>query len=345
MKRTVSLVCALLAAVALSPAVRAGDAPPNAPAAPGPWTLGEVLSLTVSQSTFSNNWAGGDHGSIVWVLGSASSAERQFTARFNSKSTLQLAYGQTSRQVDDPAHPGQRTWVAPDKTTDQVLLESVGRFTLDTYVDPYFALRAETQFQDRSSPLGVLNFNPVRLKETAGIARVIVKTDDRETITRLGFGFRQVMGRTLLSASPRVTTNASSNDGGFEWQTNVKQPILQKKVLYTAALLLFQPLFFSLSGPLEQLDRDAQAAAIPHEAVADRWKATNVNFQNTFAAQITKGISVNLYAEFEYTKLDGALKLDPTQPAPVRLAEVDQKTRKAGQFKETLALGFSYRLF
>ncbi len=342
MLRIAPLRAALAALVLLAPAARADE---PKPVEPGPWMFGELLSLNLSQSTFSNNWAGGDRGSIVWVLGSLSSAERQFNTRFNSSTTLQLAYGQTTRQVDDPANPGRRTWDAPDKTTDQVLLESVGRFTLDTYVDPYFAVRAETQFQDQSSPFGTLNFNPVRLKETAGIARVLVKEEDRETITRLGFGFRQVIGRTLLSGAPRVIEHATTRDGGFEWQTNVKQPLLQKKVLYTSVLLVFQPVFYSLAQSLEDLDRDARLAGLPHEAVKDRWRATNVNFQNTFAAQITKGISVNLYAEFQYTKLGGALKLDPATPVADRLAEVDRNTRKAGQFKETLALGFSYRLF
>jgi hypothetical protein len=236
-------------------------------------------------------------------------------------------------------------WSAPDKTTDQILLESVGRFTLNKFADPYVALRAESQFRDQSNPLGMINFNPIKLKETAGLARVLVKTDEREVITRVGFGLRQNMGKTLLSASPRTTSSYSSNDGGFEWQTNVKQPILQKHVLYTSTLLVFQPLFFSKSGALEQLDRDAAAASVTHEAVADLWKGTNVDFQNTFAAQITKSISVNLFAQWTYCKLNGGANVDPTQPLLVRLAEVDRNTRKAGQFKETLALGFNYRLF
>ncbi len=320
------------------------------PVEPGPWKFGEVVSLNLSQSSFSTNWAGGDRGSVVWVLGSASTAERQFTKQFNSSSALTLAYGQTSRQDVDPNDPNARRWTAPDKTTDQILLESTGRFTLNGFADPYVAFRGESQFQDQSNPLGIVNVNPIKLKETAGIAKVLVKADDRETITRFGFGFRQTLSKTLLSANPRTTTSGSENDGGFEWQTNVKQPILQKKVLWTSSLLVFQPVFYSGASTLTQFDEDiaAQASApnpIHHEAAADFWKATDVNFQNTFSAQITKHISVNLFAQLVYDKYDAVSKLDPGASLLDRERAVTQNTRKAGQFKETLALGFNYRLF
>ena len=344
MNRLDSLRAAVLAAACLACACAVARADDPKPVEPGPWKFGELVSVNLSQSTFSTNWSGGDRGSIVWVIGSASTAERQFSRRFNSTSSLLLAYGQTARQVEDPSQPGRRVWDSPDKTTDQILLESVGRFTLDRFVDPYLALRAESQFRDQNNPLGTLNLNPVKLKETAGAARMLVKAEDRETVTRLGFGFRQNIGRTLTGVSPRTTSNFTSNDGGFEWQTNVKQPILQKKVLYTATLLVFQPVFFSGAADLEQVDRDAKAAAVPHEAVADRWRETNVNFQNTFSAQITRSISVNLFAQWVYDKLDGGMNLNPKQPIAARLAEIDRNTRKAGQFKETLALGLNYRL-
>lgn len=332
-----------LAVAALPSLVFAAD---PRPIEPGPWKFGEVVTLNLSQSSFSSNWSGGDKGSIVWVLGSASSAERQFTKRFHSANTLNLAYGQTSRQEADPDDPGARAWSEPDKTTDQILFESVGRFTLERDVDPYFALRAESQFQDESSPLGVVRVNPIKLKETAGVARVLEKTDTREAITRLGFGFRQTLGRDLLSADPRKTESYSSNDGGFEWQTNVKRPVLDGKVLWTSTLLVFQPVFSSASSDLDRLDADVSAqTTIAHEAVAGFWKSTDVNFQNTFTAQITEHLNVNLFTQWVYDKYDATANLDPSAPLAARLAVVDRSTRKAGQVKETLALGFSYRLF
>ena len=40
-------------------------------------------------------------------------------------------------------------------------------------MDPYFSLRAETQFSDESNPLGSITLNPIKVKEAAGFARVI----------------------------------------------------------------------------------------------------------------------------------------------------------------------------
>jgi len=336
---------AFVASVLMLSAAGAARADEPAPAAPGPWKFGELLSLNLSQSAFSDNWSGGDKGSVVWVAGSVSGAERQFSPGFNCTNALTLAYGQTARQGADPANPGRNVWDSPDKTTDQILFESTGRFTMHSVVDPYVALRAESQFQDQSDPGGTLNFNPVKIKESAGLARVLVKTPDREAITRVGFGLRETFGRALLTTSPRSIARFHSNDGGFEWQTNVKQPVLDRKVLYTATLLVYQPVFYSKSSALDQFDRDAQAAVPGREAVSAFWRVTNVSFQNTFAAQVTKSISVNLFAQFVYDKFDVAANVDNTQPIAARIAEVDRNVRKAGQFKETLALGFTYRLF
>lgn len=331
------LVFVSLATPAAAPAQK------SAPREAGPWKYTAVLNANLSQSSFSSNWAGGDKGSIVWVLGANSTAERQFNPSFNLLTTLQLAYGQTSKQADDGA--GGRVWDTPAKTTDQVVLESVGRWTTTAFVDPYLSLRGETQFEDQSNPLGTLRFNPVKIKESAGIARVLARSEDAETITRLGFGFRQAMGRTFVAGAPVTLRRYSTNDGGFEWQTTVKQPVLEKRVLWTGSLLVFQPLFFSGSGRLEAFDAEARAADPSHEDVAGFWRATDVSAQSTFSAQVTKSIGVELFAQWVYDKFDNATNVDPAQPLAVRAAEVRRSIRKAGQFKETLALTLKYRLF
>lgn len=335
--------CALLVALLLLSPLTAHASAPKA-AEPGPWKFTSVLGANLSQSSFSSNWAGGDKGSMVWVLGASATAERQFSTRFNLANTLQLAYGQTSKQVDDGA--GGRVWDTPDKTTDQVLFESIGRWTTQGFVDPYLSLRAETQFEDQSNPLGVVRFNPVKLKESAGIARVLRKTADAEALTRLGFGFRQSIGRTLVAGTPVGKESYSTNDGGFEWQTTVKQPILEKKVLWTGSLLVFQPLFFSGSGDLETYDDEARVAfGAGHENVADFWRTADVSAQSTFSAQITKSLGVELFAQWVYDKFDNASNVDAARPFVARDAEIRRSIRKAGQFKETLALALKYRLF
>lgn len=344
--KSIAVAVTVLAMLAASSPARAAD---PEPLPPGPWDFGATIGLYLSQSAFSNNWSGGDKGSVVWTASSDLTAERQFSRTFYLGNELKLAYGQTTQQKVDPQHPRQRVWDVPEKTTDQILLESTGRFTLDSYLDPYVSFRGESQFSDQSNPVGSIPFNPVRLKESAGFARVFQKTKEAEFISRVGFGFRQTLARSFVDTVTKEKKRFTSNDGGFEWQTNVKQPILGKRVLYKASLGVFKTLFFSKKDDLKAFDVEAADSAAAqgtaHGAVADYWKDVDVSFQNEFAAQITKVVSVNLFAQWVYDKFDASANLDPTLPFNVRQAEVNRTVRKAGQFKETLALGITYRLF
>jgi len=136
-------------------AVRA-DAQQDTVLAAGPWKYSSAVGLTLTESAFSTNWAGGDKGSIVWVLNGDLRAERQFSPRYNISNVFQVSFGQTERQITDPADPTRIAWGTPDKTTDLLAFESTSRWTLNAVVDPYFGLRAETQFSDESSPLGAI---------------------------------------------------------------------------------------------------------------------------------------------------------------------------------------------
>jgi hypothetical protein len=309
---------------------------------PGPWKYEATLGLNLSQSAFSDNWAGGDQGSLTWVLKSDLGAERQLTRKFHWANDLQLAYGQTAQQRTDAAS-GKKSWGAPDKTTDLIQLESLGRFTLDRWVDPYVGVRLESQFIDESSPVGQILFNPIRLKETGGVARVFQKTEDRELISRAGFGFRQNVARTFTDATGDETESFTTNDGGFEWQTDAKYPLAEGKIQYKSQLLVFVPVFYSQSSDLEDFDAIALAVDPARGEVADYWRAPDVNFQNTFDAKITEWLSVNLFLQWVYDKFDAATNVDTTLAAPQLIAEVDGGVRKGGQFKQTLALALSYR--
>jgi hypothetical protein len=331
----------LLGAAALLVVPLTAGAQDSTTTEPGPWNYHAVVGLNLSQSTFSDNWAGGDQGSITWVLKSDSGAERQLSRRFHWKNDLQLAYGQTSKQESDAS--GDKDWTAPDKTTDLIQFESLGRFTLDRWVDPYVGVRLESQFVDQSSALGNILFNPVRLKETGGVARVFQKTEDRELISRAGFGFRQNIARTFADATGDATDTFTTNDGGFEWQTDAKYPMAAGKIQYKSQLLVFVPVFYSQSGDLEDFDTAALLTDPSREAVADFWRVPDVNFQNTFDAKLTEWLSVNLYLQWIYDKFDAATNVDTSLPAAQLIAEVDGGIRKSGQFKQTLALALSYR--
>jgi hypothetical protein len=308
------------------------------------------IGLDVTQSSFSNNWAGGDNGSFVWVLNLASTAEKQFGPKFNLQNRLELAYGQTAQQMPVP-NAGTRAWQTPQKTTDRILFESTGRFTTGSWAEPYLGLRLDSQFRDESyAPLAVLDFNPVKLKESAGLTRVFTKTADREATSRLGVGLRQTIGRSV-NAVTLQQEHFTSNDGGIEWQTNVTQPMFDKKVVYKGELLLFQALFYSLADALDQYEAKLRAGdttqpAQPNaEDITNFWRVVDVNFQNTFTTHVTRYLGVDLFAQLVYDKFDNAANVNPAHALDALTPEVNKNVRKAGQFKETLSLSLKYTIF
>jgi hypothetical protein len=253
-----------------------------------------------------------------------------------------LAYGQTSQQ--DLTDDGKK-WTRPDKTTDLIQLESTARMDLHTWVEPYLSVRIDSQFADESDPLGRFLFNPIKLSETAGVARVLDKTKTSEWIARAGFGFRQTTKRSFTDLTGETDERSTSHDGGFELQSSASYPVWDGAVNYTGKLRLFWPVFFDKSDKLEEFDSLALAADSSHEAVAEYWKKPDIDFQNTFTAQITKYMTVNLYLQFVYDKFDQATSVDTDLPLDVLTRDVLGGVRKAGQFKQTLALGLTYRLF
>jgi hypothetical protein len=331
--------------VAQTPALAA-----DGPAAPGPWKYGAIVGLNLSQSAFSDNWAGGDKGTINWVANADLSAERQFSRKFHLANTLELAYGQTSTQGPDEANPGEKKWSRPDKTTDRVFFESLGRFTLGGWVDPYVSGQIESQFADESNPIGRLLFNPVKFTESGGVAKVFHSDEKSEFKSRLGFGFRQSVARAFVDATGDDTERFTTHDGGIEFQTDAKKPLLDDKVLYTGRFKLFWPFFFSQEGDLEDFDALALAADPNHEAISEFWKDPDIDFLNTFSAEITSWMSVNLLVQWVYDKYDASTNVDLADwdaPDPEKrqaiLDEILGGVRKSGQFKQTLAIGLSHR--
>jgi hypothetical protein len=317
------------------------------PVEPGPWQFSGGFGVNLAQSAYSDNWHGGEAGSFAWVALASLAAERQFSMKFNLANKLQATYGQTAQQVPDPADPRLKKWDTPEKSSDYLAFESVGRFTLRAAVDPFVAFRAETQFTDASSPIGKIPFNPITLKETAGVARMIVKTDTSEVLTRLGLATRQIFAKSFTDPVTKDKERFTSTDGGIDWQTNIKHPVLKRRVLYTSQLIVYKPLFYSKSDDLQAFDVLADSAAAArgttHGPVSDFWKEVEVDFLNVFTSQITKVLSVNLLVQWVYDKFDEAANVDPTLPFDVQEAEIDKNVRKAGQFKETLGLGLTYK--
>ncbi len=336
------------------PEVRAQTAEPTAPPPavadsmalnPGAWQEDWTLGVGLTQSAFSANWSGGDKGAFAWTARTEFIAERQFSRRFNWKNSLWLAYGQTARQERNPDDPDQLDWQPPEKSTDLIAFESTARWTLQKWADPYASFRLDTQFADESSPYGTINLNPIKLKESAGLAKVFRKSETREFITRLGVGARQTFGQSFVSVDPLETGSFFANDGGFEWYTTVKEPLAGGRIVYRGDLLVFAPVFYSGAADLELYDAQAVDSIPGHRDVQDDWRVPDVNWRNWFSTKITKVITVDLFLQFVYDKFDTAANLDPSNGFPVVDTEVKRNLRPAGQFKQTIALGLTVQVF
>lgn len=310
----------------------------------GRWYPSVEAGLNIAQSSYSENWAGGDKGSVVWAAIVNASAENQIHRKLNWNNTLKLAYGQTHQQRVES--DGSRAWDSPDKSTDLLDLESIARFTLGGFVDPFASVRFESQFQDASDPDGrILALNPIRFKESAGIARKFVDREEQALLSRLGLTLRQTARRLYSGPAPDdATTTETSNDGGLEWVTDAKRRFFDKRIAWTSKLSLYKPFFYSGKDELEDLPLDELEAANLDRDVADYSTAIDVDFENIFSSEITKLISVNLYTRWVYDKYDNSvLPILGSGGGLENGAVLRQAIRKSGQFKQTLSIGLTYR--
>jgi hypothetical protein len=270
-----------------------------------PWTKSVDANLTLAQTAYSDNWAGGEVGNLTWTFNSNSLAERQLHPKVHSKNTLKLSFGQTHSQDKDSKH-----WASPTKSTDLIDFETLFSFTLGGFVDPFAAGRLESQFLDASDPEKARLFNPLKFTESFGVIKHLIKEEKREWTARLGGALRQHVNRDLLVITDSTRKTESTNDGGIEFVSELKSPLAAEKITISSKLTVFQALFYS------------EADKLKGEPNEDYWKSPDINLENIFTANITKYLMVNLYTQLLY----------------------DKEVNKAGRFKQTLSLGLTYKL-
>ena len=213
------------------------------------WQFSLITDITTTQTSYSDDWVGGEEGSVNWVTNTNGTAEKNFSPKFRLKSNLRLAFGQTVTQNSET-----RDWGKAKKTTDLIDWETVGTFKFGWVVDPYGAFRLESQFYDGTVPEKKIFLRPLKLTESAGIARTLYKRPKNEVTSRLGFGVRQIFRShavlevdTSSQAIPIYNTKDSTfNDGGFESVTDAKLQ-LSERLQYIGKLSLFKAVFFSES--------------------------------------------------------------------------------------------------
>ena len=148
----------------------------------------------------------------------------------------------------------------------------------------------------------------MKLTEALGIARIFIKQEKRELISRLGFGLKQLIDRDVLVDTTRKTQ--TSNYGGLDFVTDFKTLLANEKITYTSKLGIFQAVFYSQVGQLQ---------GQPNE---NYWKYPDINWENILVASIAKYLMVNLYLQLLY----------------------DQEVTTGFRIKEVLALGLTFKL-
>ncbi len=270
-----------------------------------PWQATLDANLMATQNAYSNSWTGGEAGALSWVTNWNFIAQRQFNARWNSKNTFKLAFGQTHSQEQE-----SKRWMKPVKSTDLIDAESLWRMTLGLFVDPFAAVRQESQFLDASQPDNIRYGNPLKFTESLGAAKSLFKEKDRELTFRLGAAFHQQMDKGVIIDAAGTKKDFTSNSGGAEFVTDYKTPVGSDKISFASKMTVYKAVFNSKKDEL---------AGLPNQ---NYWKQSDLGLENTLVANISKYLMVNLYLQMLYDK------------------EVDPRAR----FKQTLSLGLTYAI-
>lgn len=266
------------------------------------WQKSLQIDFTTTQTSYSDSWVGGEAGSVNWVSNLNGSAEKALSDLVHFRSKLKLSFGQTLTQDAET-----KDWSKPVKSTDLIDWENVFRFTMHKFVDPYAAVRLESQFVDASNPNKKIYLSPLRLTESIGAERDIYKKEKDFVTTRLGLAARQIFVRKAdISSANLDVVDTTYFDNGMESVTDAEF-VINESLKYTGKLTLYKAFYFSKKD----------------EVANDYWKAVDVNWENIVSASLTKIVTVNLYTQLLY----------------------DKEVSKKGRFKETLAIGFVFKMF
>lgn len=307
----------------------------------GTWYPSLEGGVNLTQAAYSENWKGGETGSVSWNAFLNGSAEKQVNPGLNWFSTMQLLYGQTRRQEIDG--DGNRSWGDAEKSADLIQLESLLRVTRGWAVDPYFSLRFESYFQDVTDPFGrELWVNPMTFKESAGIARKFYDTESNQFLVRLGATARESYRRFYASDTGDDTFSETSWDAGAELIVDHRLEF-NERVSYASRLSVYKPFTWSKNEVFEALGPDSLTAAGLSPDIADYATTADIDFQVSLTTKVTKFISFNFFVEWLYDKYDNTVVPIVDDNGSLTNPEaVSYSVRKKGQFKQTLGIGLTY---
>jgi hypothetical protein len=263
------------------------------------WKYSLSTGINANQSTYSGNWDGNEKGSLIWTFFVIGQLEKQLSLKANTRTSFNFSFGQTHNQDNL-----SRYWQTPSPSTDRIDIESLFRFTLGKFVDPFVSGRFQSAFLD-SRDTTDFYVNPIHYTESMGISKALIKTETKELLLRTGFALRQNADR---NDNLVVDGKNWSNDGGLELVADIKTPFFSSKIQHTARVSLYQALFSS----------DQDNVSVDN----DYWRQADIDIESVLTSSITKYLSVRLDVWWRY----------------------DREVSGAGRLKQALSLGISYSL-
>jgi hypothetical protein len=266
------------------------------------WEFTISSNLLLSLNTYSDNWTGGDAGSVSWAAKLDAEAAKQLSEKLHNRNTLKLAFGQTKIQDSDT-----KKWGMFIKSTDKIEAETMWRLTLGWKIDPFASVRLESQFLDLSDPGEDRYINPLNLIEAIGASAQLVKKERVDWTARLGVGGRQLIDRDQLQPDLTRETDVT-NDAGFEFATEFAATNEAGWLTYKSILKAYEAL---ISTEADETD------GTPAE---NEWHYPDVNWENDLTVNINKYVMLNLYVQVLY----------------------DKELHNRPRVKETLSLGLTF---
>jgi len=232
------------------------------------WKKELVGNLNLTQTAF-DNWTQGGENTLAWQLninGKALKSEK----KFKWDSTGKISYGMAKI-----ADLGSR------KSVDEIKLETVFTYLLGTYVNPYAAATAGTQFtkgyeytDDAKTEISNI-LDPGYFSQSLGLGYEPID----ELQTRLGFAVRETITRDhpvpYADDPETLDVEKTKVEPGVESVTDFSKTLIGE-ILLTSKLELFS----NLKG-LDEID---------------------VNWDNIFTAKISKYIDVSFNIKLFYDR-------------------------------------------
>jgi Protein of unknown function (DUF3078) len=262
------------------------NAPPATPAVKHDtiWRNELIVGVNLTQVSFAH-WQAGGVNALAYLASIMGKSVRNDSST-TWTNTYKFAFGQT-----DLNGQGIRT------SDDEIALESLLTFKIDSTINPYVDASLFTQFApgyqypDSGAAQEVSNFfDPAFIKESAGMGWLASKAFQ----TRLGVGLREIItdNYNQYAADPSSPgIHKTRIEGGFESASQLKLQ-LDDNVLFNADLDLFDP--------VRTLDRVVVHADASLVAKVSKWFSAQItaSFINepdiSPYTQVQEGISVGI---------------------------------------------------